>query len=204
MPTFPTLSRQIPNELRWGLESNVMISISPLSGAVQTLELPGARWRATLTYRNMSGADLALLQAFLAECRGQAGRFNLPCYERIGPRGAGGGSPNISANGLTGTGLNVQNVPPSLTGWLLKGDYISFGSIPELHILTADADTNPAGQALLQIEPPIRVPTTSGHNVEIYRPWTQCMLVNNAVEWTTFPGQRPTADIIIDAVEAWS
>ena len=204
MPTFPTLSRQIPSELRWGLESNVMVSLSPLSGAVQTLELPGARWRATLTYRNMSGADLALLQAFLVECRGPAARFELPCYERTGPRGVGGGSPNVNASAQTGTTLHIQGCPLSTTGWLLKGDYISFGTIPELHMLTADADTNGAGQAALVIEPPIRVSPSSGANLELARPKVQCMLVNSTVEWTTFPGQRPTADIIIDAVEAWS
>lgn len=184
--------------------SNVQISTSPLNGAVQTVELPGARWRATYTYANSQGEDLALLQTLLVELRGQAGRVNVPCYERIGPRGIGGGAPKVDGNSQTGSSLAIKEAPISATGWLRKGDYVSFGATPELHMVRGDVDTNGVGQAVILIEPPIRNSPFTDDLIEIVRPSTQMMLVDNIVTWTTVPGGVPTADIILDFVETWA
>ena len=45
---WPTLSAKAAAPKRWdfGLKSNTMVSVSELSGYVQTSELPGARWTA--------------------------------------------------------------------------------------------------------------------------------------------------------------
>lgn len=94
--TFPTLVQAAPTTLEFGLVSNTQTFVSPLNGTVQTLEMPGARWRASFSFENLSDADAATLQAFLVTLRGQAGRFYLWNFARSTPRGAGTAAPGTT------------------------------------------------------------------------------------------------------------
>jgi hypothetical protein len=203
MITFPTLQRTFPTEIIFGLLSVTQVSVSPLNGATQTLELPGARWRATYTWNGLQGPDLAALQVFRVQCRGMSQRFNLPIYERQKPLGVGGGTPVVDGVGQTGVNLAIRGAPNSTTAWLRKGDYVSFASVASLHILTADANTDGTGRATLALEPPLRLATVDGDAVEINRPVVQCMLADSTQQWTTVPGGKPTATMVLDCVEAW-
>lgn len=70
LPTTPGFS-----ESRFGLVSNTQTFRSPLSGQVQTLEQPGARWQAEYRLPPMKRAQMAAWQSFLVQLRGGAGRF---------------------------------------------------------------------------------------------------------------------------------
>jgi len=60
---------------QFGLVSNTQTFISPLSGQSQSIERPGARWRADYTLPPMKRAQAAAWQALLLQLRGGAGRF---------------------------------------------------------------------------------------------------------------------------------
>jgi len=202
---FPTLTRSAPHRIEWGLRSNVQVSTSPLNGSVQTVELPGARWRCTMYYENLLADDAAKLQSFLVQLRGQAGRFLCPCWARLTPRGLGGGAPLVSGAGQTGNVLTVSGASPSKAGWLREGDFISFGTVPELHMVKSDASTNVSGLATLSIEPPIRVSPANGAAVTILRPVAHMMLTESEVAWSQLPGPNgPMADVVIAAVETFA
>lgn len=47
--TFPTLSRQAPPQVPWSLVSNTQVFQSPLSAAVQTVEMPAALLGAVMS-----------------------------------------------------------------------------------------------------------------------------------------------------------
>ena len=52
--TFPSID---PDFQDFGIDYNTQISPSPLSGIMQRVELPGARWRGSLSFRDMTPTD---------------------------------------------------------------------------------------------------------------------------------------------------
>jgi hypothetical protein len=70
LPTTPAFKAS-----RFGLMSNTQSFRSPLSGTVQTIERPGARWQAFYQLPPLNRAQAAPWQSFLTQLRGGAGRF---------------------------------------------------------------------------------------------------------------------------------
>jgi hypothetical protein len=65
----------IPTDMSFGIEYNTQISTSPLSGVIQTVEIPGARWVCRMSYPGMKAEEADALLAWLAKLRGMSGRF---------------------------------------------------------------------------------------------------------------------------------
>ena len=91
--TFPSI---IPNAISFGIKYSTQINISPLSGSVQTIEVPGARWLADLSYDQLEPAESRELIAFLTQLRGSSGRFYLSDFSHLNPLGS-----NLSAGLIT-------------------------------------------------------------------------------------------------------
>ena len=64
-----------PDAEEWTLTYNTQTFESDLNGAMQTAELPGARWSVSMTFSNRQGKSARALQGFLAGLKGRAGRF---------------------------------------------------------------------------------------------------------------------------------
>lgn len=196
--SWPTLSRAAPLEIDWALEANTQTSTSPLSRSVQTVELPGARWRAQFTLHNLSEADTAKLQAFMAKLRGSAGRFYLPTFARSKPRGTAASSPLVMGAGQTGTTLNIDGMVAATT--LLAGDYLSVND--EFKIVVADATANGSGQMAVTFEPPLRASPADNYPVLIVNPQCRMMLTDDTMRTVTRAPKL--SDITIDCVESWT
>ena len=97
MTTITWPAALVPTGANWVLRANTQEARSPLSGAVQTYELPGVRWACTLHFDSMGEAEAALFRGLTARCRGRSQRVAVPFYPRIVPRGAGGGTPRLVA-----------------------------------------------------------------------------------------------------------
>ena len=74
MATLSFPSFLVPNQVSWHLEPNTGAFMSPLSRAVQTVELPGARWVCEMTLPPLVATYWRQYSAWLAKMRGQAGR----------------------------------------------------------------------------------------------------------------------------------
>lgn len=195
---FPTLSRGIPRQLEWSLVANTMSFESPLSGSVQTVEMPGARWRVSFTLENLTEADTALLQAFMARLRGRAGRFTLHNVARPAPRGTASGTPLVNGAGQTGATLNLDGLAPGAT--LLAGDF--FGVNGELKMVVADATANGSGEMAVTFEPPLRATPADNAPVTLTQPTAIFMLDEDAMRVIT--GPKVLSTVAIAATEAWS
>lgn len=149
-PTSPTGFRAH----RFMLMSNTITFTSPLSGTVQTLEFPGAKWGGVYTLPPMKRPDASAWQSFFVQLRGSAGRFFGFDPMAKTPRGVASGSPLVNGSGQTGTTLTTDGWPINTTGLLLAGDYFQIGS--ELKMITASVNSNGAGEATLTFEPPLR------------------------------------------------
>ena len=194
---FPTLTQQAPVALEWALQSNTQTFTSPLNGTVQTLELPGARWRASFTYQNLSDADAATLQAFLTKLRGQANRFTLYNFARPRPNGSQQGTPFVSGANQTGTSILTQGWLNSRSGVLKAGDFFSVNG--ELKMCVADVSSDYNGYATITFEPPLRASPANNTYLTLTNPTATFMLTEATSKWVT---RAPVlTDIQIDAIE---
>lgn len=199
---FPTLSRSAPPEVIFGLRANTQVFTSPLSGGVQTLELPGARWTQSFTWPQLDEADASDLQAWCMQMRGQANRAALKVYHRPVPRGS------IALAGVTlsasvaqfAAGATLAGCGAGAT--LQAGDYFAVGT--ELKMAVADATANGAGVMSVTFEPPVRASTgwSAGAAVVTNAPTAVYVLTDPHVKWTTGRGVRTS--IALDFVEVFA
>lgn len=71
--TFPSIRR--PSSMSWALKAPTQTHVSPFNGATQTLRLPAERWAASVSWPTLSDPDRRVLEAFVAQLGGRAGRF---------------------------------------------------------------------------------------------------------------------------------
>lgn len=191
--SFPSVT---PTNTQIQLTSNTATFISPFTGAIRTLDRGGERWSIALTYSNLSGADKAVMTAFLAKLNGQQHRFTLHNHAESN-RGAFGGTPLVAGGSQTGTSLDVDGCSTTVTNWIREGDWFSVNS--ELKICTADANSDGGGAVTISFAPRLRsapadnaaITTTAGTGV--------FLLTDNGVSWSNRPGGF--SDLTIQAVE---
>ena len=182
--TFPTLSR-IPRDLQWGIVWNTQVASSPLSGAIQTLELPGARWQVSFRLSDRDEADAVLVQAHLMQLRGRVNRSMLYNFARPVPRGTIAGTPLVAGASQTGNTLAIDGCTAGTT--LLAGDFFGVGG--ELKMVTADATASGGGAMTLTFEPPLRASPADNAAISTLYPTVGMMLQEDVTKWATKPGR---------------
>jgi hypothetical protein len=189
--------------MKWGLKSNTQSFVSPLSGYVQTTSQPGARWQCSLTLQTLAEADAALLQAWLAQLRGQENRALLYPFQRPLPRGTivtGG----VSVSGTPAFGATQMNLAGcGAAKTLLAGDFFTVAQ--ELKMVTGNATADGSGNiAALAFEPPVRALTgwTNGLPVTLAQPPVRMIQQQDVVEWQGHP--PAFSDHELSFLEVWS
>lgn len=190
----------LPVRAVFALRSNTATFRSPYNGSVQTLERPGAAWEASLTLPRLTHAKARVLFAFLAQLRGQAGRFRLWDHSHPRPTGAVSAPPLVNGGNQTGTSINVKGLAPGVEDVFLPGDYIGIGG--ELKMIVESADSDIDGTATLKFEPPLRVSPANESEVVIDKPTALMRLVDDriAADWYNLGGVR--GDFVVQCVEA--
>lgn len=180
MPSTPGFVRST-----FGLVANTQIFSSPLSGAMQTLEMPGARWMATYTLPPMKRAQAADWIAFLVKLRGQANRFYAYDPDAKTARGIATGTPLVNGGSQTGNTLVTDGWTISQTGILKAGDYISFtaGGHTVLHMVVADANSDGSGNATFTIEPVLRASPADNAVITVASATCEMVLSSPDVKW---------------------
>lgn len=197
--SWPTLSRSAPPELVWGLQSNTQTFQSPLSGSIQTVEMPGARWVVSFSLPSLNAADAATMRAFLARLRGEAGRFYLHNMAQTRPRGIATGTPLVNGAGQSGASVTTDGWTPSTAGILKAGDFIGING--ELKLVVADCDSDAAGLATVVFEPPLRASPADNAAIVVNKPTAVFKLDESRSAWTT---NAPGFDSFsIAATEVW-
>lgn len=184
--SFPALpsGRKIQRPT-WGYRANVQVFTSDLSGAVQTVELPGTRWVTSFVLENLDGADMAVMEALMVQLNGQGGRIYLGHPKRPTPRGSISGSLLVKGAGQTGNTLVCDGVPDGST--LLKGDLISVNN--ELKMLTANAVMGGSPtEMLLTFGPALRASPADNAAVTFNSPTATFMLTRSDPNWQFEPG----------------
>jgi len=165
----------IPWDMDFRLLGNTQEFPSPLSQSVQTSELPGAKWIATLAWQAMDYTDAYKLQAFLNGLLGMAGRFYLGDFRHETPSGIATGTPLVKGLGTKGsTSLDTDGWTASQTGIMKAGDYFKVGY--ELKQMTADVDSDGDGNATLVFVPELRAAPADNAPLTVQAPKCVMML----------------------------
>lgn len=176
-----TTALPMPSGMTFGLRTNALDFASPLTGVVQSVAMPGARWIATLQWAALRRTDADLLQALMVQMRGRTNRLVMWNVVRPTVRGVGGGSPLVNGSGQTGSTINIDGLPVNTNGIYIAGDFLGIGS--ELKMVTATVNSNGSGQAAVSFEPPLRAAPADNSAIVTTQPTAKFMLMNNEVSW---------------------
>ncbi len=122
--TWPTSHKAYtPSAITWRQRHNSRMSVSPLSGAVQTISLPGMRWGLTLEWPQQSYADRAIVEGLLTLLSGQEHRLSVGDLARPVPAGT------INLSGVTMSAAAQFDDVVTLNGCgngttILRGDWL--------------------------------------------------------------------------------
>lgn len=172
MPTpliLPWPASVEPRERTLHLTGKTTRHVSPLTRTTQTQELPGGRWILSATFPPLDTDQQRTMRVFLARLKGVQGYFYFPADATALPlpsQPAGAGPEMVTV----GPRLAVQTGALTLRtrGWgagelvFSAGEYVSVDDAAgwrRLHLVTADAWSDNAGEAALQVEPPVRYET---------------------------------------------
>ena len=197
--TFPSIK---PNREDWGPDANALTFVSPLSRTTQTRLFPGTRWQASIGFSGLEADEWRDLEAFVVEMGGMSGRVYYGPRHAATPRGTAGGTPLVNGASQTGSSLVTDGWTASETV-LRRGDYIAYDVTGgrSLHILTADAASDGAGNATLAIKPAIRISPADNEPVITSAPTCVMMFASNVNLGSYQPGVF--ADYQLDLVEAF-
>lgn len=159
---------QCPSAASISLIANTALYASPLIGSAQTLDRQGMKWKFVYTFDNVSGDERAQLMGLIAIVRGQANRFRVDVYDNP-RRGAYGGTPLVAGAGQSGMTLNIDGATPSVTDWIMFGDYFSVtvNGIPELKMATSNASSNGSGAVVLSFQPRLRASPADNATIQV-------------------------------------
>lgn len=197
--TFPATVRP-PRSVEFGLRSNTMAFASPLTGAVRTVGLPGARWVASLQWAALDRQQADELTALLVRLRGMENRLMLWNLAKRTLRGAGGGTPIVNGAGQTGASISVAGLPNNTTVYK-AGDMLGIGG--ELKMATADATSNGSGVATVTFEPPLRASPSNGSAIVTSQPTARFVLNDSTVRWMHEPG-GVTTGVAVELTEVFA
>lgn len=171
MTTFnwPTADWGKPASGEWRVVDNLQRNNeSPLSGHVQTLSMPGARWGWMLDFNHQPLADREQLEGFLLGLSGREHRVFLWDFKRPRPRGT------LNTTGVTTSGSTAQFATTmTLTGCgisktLLAGDW--FATPTQLLRCVQDTTSNGAGAMTVNFRHMLRATVAGGAAITLIQP----------------------------------
>ena len=217
MPTIDWPSNLTPSKATWGLQSNTETFSSPLNRSVQTVERPGARWKATLEFPHMERDKRRRLEGFLAGLGGMAGRVFL--WPHTAPVADLAAAPvdgtmmldfvaqSYQVNGnvvVNGSLSNFKQLPtkywPASTLVLKAGEYLEVGG--ELKMITADVVSDSNGLATIPVAPAFRNAPANLAVVTLNKPKTTMMLASDEYAVPVMPGFI-SESVVISLVEVF-
>lgn len=175
---------------------------SPFTGSLQTLEMPGQRWAASLQFEGLTAEEWLPILAFLAQLGGQAGRFDWapPWPARRGTAAAGAApGPRVATAGQTGKTIQT-------TGWAAGGLVARAGDLigwadpagrPALHMVTGDVAAS-AGTVAIPIAPMIRRAPAANAPLVYPAPPARWMLTANRTPLDIRPGMVASGSVEIE------
>lgn len=168
----------------------VGMSVSPYTGAQQTVVYTGQWWEMDLILPTMPDDQMASWEAFLGKLNGQEGTFLIGDPSRKAARGICATTPGVplvdGAVVARSQSLPIKGGPALVQDWIKEGDYmqIGTGSAARLYQALADADTNSSGETELDVWPRIRTALAGNEVITFNAPKGVFRMASNVNEIT--------------------
>lgn len=188
---------------RWGLQTNTQVFTSPLNRSTQRLVLSGARWVATYTLTPYLHSETKLdeVKAFLLKLQGGGNTFYGYDPDRKTPKGTATGTPLINGAFQSGGQINTDGWTGSVTGIMKAGDYFTVNG--ELKMVTADANSDSGGNAVLYFQPILRNMPADNAAITVTNPTCTMRLIDDDQSvWES--NYNKLTDIVFSGVETWT
>jgi len=161
----------------------VSVSQSPFSYKQQVYQYSGQRWEADVVVATSLREHAEPWVAFLSALQGQKGTFYLGDPLGETPRGVATGTPLVDGSGQAGQDyLDIKGASPSVTGWLLAGDYIQVSD--SLYKVLEDVDTESNGTASFNVWPKVRTSAVDETSVVTQSAKGLFRLSSNVNQWS--------------------
>jgi hypothetical protein len=167
-----------PDSMDWELQFRDQTFTSDLNGIESSLELPGAKWKVSMTFGQREGREGRLLAAFLASQKGKVGRFNVTPATFAPPTGTAEGQPRVRGSSQTGNTLVTDGWLGNQPEALAVGDYFSVNG--ELKLVTDVVSADAAGVAIVAFTPNLHHAPPDNAEIRVTRPHVRVKLSNNA------------------------
>lgn len=194
MPTYPLESPAAFGlaSVQWERATNSARALAPWTFQRIVQIYDGRMWRGTLEVAPLDRADGRRLAGWITALDGVAGSFLFGDPESAAPLGLAGampGAPVVDGAAQTGRTLAIRGAPPDLTGYLLRGDCLQLGSGAgaQLYRIADDADTDGAGETVLDIWPQLRSSPGDGDPVVLLNPEGVFALAGPVDGWQVRP-----------------
>ena len=194
---FPSIT---PETQDFGIRYNTQISTSTISGIAQTVEMPGARWKGSMGFSDMTPAESAALKVFMLELRGSSGRFFYGDITHTSPFLVVTGTPTISATAATPRSIRMTlgTSSPNLS----PGDYIQLGTDEQRELKMVITSTNVAGDTYdVVVEPMIRRTDYVGLSVVYTNPVGVFLLASDDQALWSSRSKALLSNITLDFIE---
>lgn len=184
--SLPTSGR-IASGIDLQVASQVGMTRSPFTGAMQTYAWPNEYWSAQFSLPPMKRAIAEPWIAFLLALNGMEGSFLMGEPGYTTPQGTwSGGSPLVNGASQSGKTLNIKNLADGVT-WK-AGDYFQLGtgSTSRLYKITQDGAQvgSPSGFGVLCFTPRIRTSPADAAAITLASPKGMFMLADNDGKWS--------------------
>lgn len=111
------------------------------------------RWLVTADWTGLTRPQFAPVQAFVIAQRGQWDSFTMLLPGHKQPQGTATGTPLVNGSSQAGRTLATRGWTANVTGILKAGDFIGITGQTKVYMVTADANSDGSGNAVLAIEP---------------------------------------------------
>lgn len=168
MATFDWPAALRPESVEWiGPIVPQALARSTFDGSAQSQILGAPRWAFTMTSGVLRHDQVPAWEAFIQRLRGQINRVRAWDWRREAPLGPATGTPVVAVSAL-GASVATQGWAASLAPVLRAGSWVGING--ELKRLSLDANSNGAGQATLEFEPPLRAAPPVGTPLVLVKP----------------------------------
>lgn len=181
---FPTVANLV--EVAWDIDVPMQRNVSGWTGTSKGVGLPGSTsWFATVRPHDVGDLDdKRALRLFLGQMKGQANWTRVPAPV---PQQTAASNPVTRSAGRTaGFTVPLEGLPASATV-LKAGDFITV-PLPSGHfrmaMLTADLNSNGAGQGTATFDRELREVPAAAAPVEIREPFSAMRLSRSRNGWT--------------------
>jgi hypothetical protein len=187
MTTYAWPSNLVPQQQRLVMFNNQGVSVSPLSGYVQTTTHPGSRWGWVLDMPPQSTTARPAFEAFIAKLSGREHRVSLRDFKRARPRGTcnlTGVTVNTTAAQFA-TSISLIGCGAGTT--LLAGDWVKFTG-GQLVMVADDATADGGGLMTINFRHMLRSSVAAASAVTLSAPAGLFILSASRQEFQRLPG----------------